>query len=320
VGGDVPFLIAAVAALVLTPLVIAAAPRLGLVDRPGALKVHTSPVPLAGAALAVAAGIGVLTSDAPGRAWLLVAIAIAMATGLLDDLRALGPLTRLVLQATAGAALLAGGLELHPLGIFGGAGLVLVTVAAANAVNMVDGQDGLAPGLVAIAGMGLAVLVLGEPGTTAPLAAAGAACAFLPWNHPPARAFLGDSGAYALGVLLAAGTAEASASGWPGLLAAGACLGVFAYELLSTVVRRLARRASALTGDRDHAYDRLASRMGSRKTSTYLMWAAGGAAFLIGLAIAEIPASTGLLSIAVATAIAVAIHIRLGSPVSEAER
>jgi UDP-N-acetylmuramyl pentapeptide phosphotransferase/UDP-N-acetylglucosamine-1-phosphate transferase len=145
-GGVVPFLIAALAALLLTPLMIAAAPRLGLVDRPGALKVHASPIPLAGAAVAIAA-----------------------------------------------------------------------------------------PGLVAIAGVGLALLVGGTG--AAPLAATGAACGFLLWNRPPARAFLGDGGAYALGVLLVAGAADASASGWPGLLAAGACLGVFAYELLSTVVR-----------------------------------------------------------------------------------
>jgi UDP-GlcNAc:undecaprenyl-phosphate GlcNAc-1-phosphate transferase len=243
-----------------------------------------------------------------------------MATGLLDDLRALGPLTRLVLQASAGAALVATGAELRPLGVFGGAGLALVTVAAANAVNMMDGQDGLGPGLVAIAGMGLAVLMLGGPGAAPPLAAAGAASAFLLWNHPPARAFLGDGGAYALGVLLAAGTAEASAAGWPGLLAAGACLGVFAYELLSTVVRRLARRTSTLAGDRDHAYDRMAARVGSRKISTYLMWTAGGAAVLIALAIVEIPAGTGLIVIAVTTAIAVSIHVRLGSLISEAER
>jgi hypothetical protein len=57
----------------------------------------------------------------------------------------------------------------------------------------------------------------------------------------------------------------------------------------------------------------------SRKTSTYLMWTAGGAAVLIALAIAEIPATTGLIAIAIATAIAVAIHVRLGSLISEAE-
>lgn len=312
-------MIAALASLVLTPLVITVAPRLGLVDRPGPLKVHQRSVPLAGAAVAVATGVGVITSGAPGRGWLLLAVAIATTTGLLDDLRALGALTRLVLQAAAGAALLLGGLELHPLGVFGGAGLVVVTVAVANAVNMLDGQDGLAPGLVTIAGLGVAMVVTGG-GAAAPLAAAGAASAFLPWNHPPARAFLGDSGAYALGVLLAAGAAEASASGWSGLLAAGACLGVFAYELSSTVVRRLARRASTLAGDRDHAYDRLADWVGSRRNSTYLMWSAGAAASLIGLAVAEIPSSTGLIVILAATGIAAAIHVRLRSPLPEAER
>ena len=316
-GGVVPFLIAAVAALLLTPLVIAVAPRLGLVDRPGALKVHTAPIPLAGAAVAIAAGIGVLGSDLPERVWLLVAVAIAVATGLLDDLRALGVPTRLLLQAAAGVALLATGAELEPLGPFGGAGLVLAAVATANAVNMLDGQDGLAPGLVAIAGVGLAVLV---GGGAAPLAAAGAACGFLLWNRPPARAFLGDGGAYALGVLLAAGAADASASGWPGLLAAGACLGVFAYELLSTVVRRLAHRSSALSGDRDHTYDRLATRLRSRSASTYLMWAAGVAALLIGWAIAELPTSTGLVLAAAATAAAAVVHVRLEPPLSEAKR
>ena len=139
--------------------------------------------------------------------WILVAIAMATATGLLDDVRALPPLTRVVLQAAAG-----GGTARHrgarwsrSVGL-GGAGLVLVTVAAVNAVNMLDGQDGLAPGLVAIAGVGLSLLGSGGAAAAAPLAAAGAALGFLPWNHPPARVFLGDAGAYALGVLLAAGS------------------------------------------------------------------------------------------------------------------
>jgi UDP-N-acetylmuramyl pentapeptide phosphotransferase/UDP-N-acetylglucosamine-1-phosphate transferase len=314
----VSFVIAAIASLVLTPLVIAVAPRLGLVDRPGALKVHTRPIPLAGAAVAAAAAIAVLTSQVSGRTWLAVAIAIATATGLLDDLRALGPLTRLALQAAAGTTLLAAGAELQLLGAWGGIGLVFVAVAAANAVNMLDGQDGLAPGLVAISGLGLAVLVPGAG--VAGLAAAGAASAFLAWNRPPARAFLGDAGAYALGVLLASGVAQASLEGWSGLLAAGACLGVFAYELSSTVVRRIVRRTPALAGDRDHAYDRLTARVGSRTTSTYLMWSAGGAAALIGLLAAEIPAGTGLFVIAAATAVAASIHVRLETPPSEAER
>lgn len=315
-----PFLIAAAAALLLTPVAIRAARRLGLVDRPGPLKVHEEPVPLAGVAVAIAAGTAVLSSGGPERIWVAVAVAIALGAGLLDDLRALRPLTRLALQAAAAGALLAAGAELHPLGWFAGAGLVLVTVATANAVNMVDGQDGLASGLVAIAGVGLAAAGLGGSWVVAPLAAAGAACAFLAWNRPPARAFLGDGGAYALGVMLAAGAAEASSSGWPGLLAAGACLGVFAYELLSTVVRRLAHRASALAGDRDHAYDRLAARVRSRTSSTYLMWAAGGAAALIGWVVTTIPTGTGLFLIVAATATAALIHVRLETPVSEANR
>ena len=315
-----PLLIAALASMVLTPLAIVAARHLGLVDRPGSLKLHAEPVPIGGVGVAVAAGLGVLVSRPSGWIWILMAIAMATATGLLDDVRPLPPLTRVVLQAAAGGALLAGGAEMQPLGGLGGAGLVIVTVAAVNAVNMLDGQDGLAPGLVAIAGIGLSLLGPGGAAAAAPLAAAGAALGFLPWNHAPARVFLGDAGAYALGVLLAEGVAEASSSGWPGLLAAGACLGVFAYELLSTVARRVVHRSSALAGDRDHAYDRLAARLGSRTASTYVMWAVGGGTVLIAWAVAELPPMTGALVIVGATAIAIAIHARLEIPVSEAER
>ncbi len=153
--------------------------------------------------------------------------------------------------------------------------LVLATVACCNAVNMVDGQDGLAAGLGAIAALGLAaVLAAGAFATALPLALAGALAGFLVWNRPPARIFLGDGGAYAVGVLLAASAAQATSAGWHGLLAAGACLGVFAYELVATIARRLASSAPTVRGDRDHSYDRLAERAGlADDPRTVIMWA-----------------------------------------------
>ena len=127
--------------------------------------------------------------------------------------------------------------------------MVIATVACCNAVNMMDGQDGLAGGLGAIASLGLAgVVATVGVSTLLPLALAGGLLGFLVWNRPPARVFLGDGGAYAVGVFLAASTAQATAEGWHGLLAAGACLGVFAYELVATIVRRLVRSEPAIRG------------------------------------------------------------------------
>ena len=309
-----PFVIATVVAALLTPLVIRAAAKVGLVDRPGTLKVHERPTPLGGIAVATAALVSVVVSSASGAPWVASALVIALATGLLDDRRSIRPTTRLLLQGAAAAALVAGIPEITSLGPPAIVGAVVVTLATINAVNMVDGQDGLATGLVVIAAAGLAIILGGGSAAVVPLAAAGAAVGFLPWNLPPARAFLGDGGAYVFGILLAAGALEASSAGWPDLLAAGACLGVFAYELLSTVLRRVGHRVPTHAGDRAHSYDLLASTLGSRAKATYVCWAVGGASALIGLAVQTMRPVVGGIVIAGATAVAAAIHVRLRPP------
>jgi UDP-GlcNAc:undecaprenyl-phosphate GlcNAc-1-phosphate transferase len=206
----------------------------------------------------------------------------------------------LVVQAAAGALLVSGGLRVEPLGGFGGAALVLAVVACCNAVNMIDGQDGLAAGLGAIAALGLAgVLAVSGLTATLPLAVTGALMGFLVWNRPPARVFLGDGGAYAVGVLLAASAAQATAIGWHGLLAAGVCLGVFAYELVATILRRLVSAEPTVRGDRDHSYDRLGVRIGSRTTATIVMWALGVVAALLGIAVSNMQAFPALVLIGV---------------------
>jgi UDP-N-acetylmuramyl pentapeptide phosphotransferase/UDP-N-acetylglucosamine-1-phosphate transferase len=163
---------------------------------------------------------------------------------------------------------------------------------------MVDGQDGLAAGLGAIAALGLAaVLAAGAFTTALPLAVAGALTGFLVWNRPTARIFLGDGGAYAVGVLLAASAAQATSAGWHGLLAAGACFGVLAYELVATIARRLASSAPTVRGDRDHSYDRIADRVGSRSSATLVMWGLGVLAASIAVVVVRATALQALLVI-----------------------
>ena len=143
------------------------------------------------------------------------------------------------------------GLPLDPLGLPARVGVVVLLLLMANAVNLIDGQDGLAGGLGAIASVGLAAVIAANGADPVlALVVAGALVGFLAWNLPPARVFLGNGGAYGLGALLTVLAAQATnGHGWHGLLAA-ASPGVFAFELTFTVVRRLLGSQRLATGDR----------------------------------------------------------------------
>lgn len=307
------FLIGLGFALVLTPMARRAATATGLVDRPKnpLLAIHARPVPLLGGPAVIAAALIAAAIVGDGLpASIVAATMVAVATGLADDVRPLPPLLRLALHAGAGVILAADGFGIDPLGALGGAGVVVLLVACTNAVNMIDGQNGLAGGLVAAAAAGLAFVHPGGSGARAlGLALAGAAAAFLLWNVP-GRIFLGNSGAYAAGAMLAALAASASAEGWRGLLAAAACLGVFAFEILFTVGRRVRTGAGLLTGDRLHSYDIVAERTG-RLRSTYAFWTAGVAAAGVGVAISHLSLAAGSGLAGVATAVGIAMGMRI---------
>ena len=155
--------------------------------------------------------------------------------------------------------------------------MVVLLLLMANAVNLIDGQDGLAGGLGAIASIGLAAVVAANGADPVlALVVAGALVGFLAWNLPPARVFLGNGGAYGLGALLTVLAAQATIGhGWHGLLAAALCLGVFAFELTFTVVRRLVGSPGLAVGDRRHSYDLLGRSRGNRDRSTLALWTLG---------------------------------------------
>ena len=322
-----PFLIAALLSLVLTGLARPLATWLGLVDRPaapaastggapgGPLKIHARPVPLLGGLAALTAA---LVATLPGSAappdWVLAGIGLATLVGFVDDVRPLSPVTRLAALGGAGALVAAGGVRFGPGGALGIAGTVLLVLALTQAVNLLDGQDGLAGGVGAIAALGLAGLALAHGHDHVPaLALAGGLVGFCAWNLSPARVFLGNSGAYGLGAALAVlALPETYQHGRQAILATGLCLGVPAFELASTVARRLAWGSGLTAGDRYHSYDVLARRLGSRRRSTLAMWGASLLAAMAGIvaALAAAPALTVALAAALGLA-AMAASLRL---------
>ncbi len=211
-----PFLTALIAALFLTPLCRGIAQRLGVLDVPGFRKIHRQPVPLmGGAALLGAFGTGLLLSAVSHRGlWgILLGTLLVFIVGLMDDVRGLGPWTKLAGQGAAASIAIVGGVQISFLGspYLNFPVTLLWIVVITNAFNLLDNMDGLSAGLGAISAATFALLaakyqVLGpeQPATAAAGAAlAGACLGFLRYNLYRATIFMGDSGSLALGFLLA---------------------------------------------------------------------------------------------------------------------
>lgn len=328
-----PFLIAFVAGLAATPAAAWLGRRIGFLDNParadapaqgGPLKIHRDPVPLLGGAAVMAAALVAVALDGGGLGPATVAgILLALAVGIVDDVRHLGTGPRVVMQLAAGACLVPDVLDRSGGGALLALVVVLLVFVCANAVNLVDGQDGLAGGLAAIAALGL--VVVGETSgsavaTTPGLALGGALVAFLIWNRSPARIFLGDGGAYAVGTMLVAVATAAAADGEiEVLVGAAACLGLFVFEFVFTIVRRIGS-GDLTRGDRLHSYDLISDRVGSRTTVTMRFWAVGVLLAATGVALAALGPAAATTAAVVAVVAAVLGALRLWAGRSAAQR
>lgn len=289
------FLLAAGISLAWCAIAIRIGPSIGFVDRPDdpSLKAHERPaVPLGGVGvfLGVHAAMAVAGAYDPG---LLAATSIVLVLGLVDDRQGLSPVARLGAEVAAAVTLVAladGPLDpTSPTDLVAGVVLVVVFI---NAVNLFDGLDGLVGASGVVSAFGLAWLA-GLRGTdlTPAVAVAGALGGFLVLNWHPAKVFLGDNGAYTVGMFLAYGTLVASPDGaGVGLGVASVGLGVFALDLIATVIRRRLGGNPLFAGDRSHLYDQLRDR-GMRVPTIAITAAFAQTLFVlvsIGLEVAEL--------------------------------
>jgi UDP-GlcNAc:undecaprenyl-phosphate GlcNAc-1-phosphate transferase len=320
----------AVVTFLLTGLVRMLALRTGAVAMPRERDVHRAPIPrLGGVAMYGGVLAGVLLShqlpvlrrsfefsgDVVG---VLAAGGLIMLIGALDDRFELDSLTKFAGQITAAGVLVLYGVQWF---IFwvpwnGGAGsvgsvlvlgqdqAVLVTVALAvvliNAMNFVDGLDGLAAGIGLIAAVAIGAFTLQllyrsggsvsvYPPTLIAALVAGACLGFLPHNFQPARIFMGDSGAMLIGLMLAAASTSASGKIDPRnygatdvvalfspLLVVAAVLFVPLLDLLLAVVRRTRAGRSPFAADKLHLHHRLLEIGHSHRRAVLLiyLWAA----------------------------------------------
>jgi UDP-GlcNAc:undecaprenyl-phosphate/decaprenyl-phosphate GlcNAc-1-phosphate transferase len=289
------FLTAAVLVLLLTPLVARIAPRIGGVDHGGDRpRVHTRPVPRIGG---VAIVIGILTSaavwgdlDGPYTG-MLIGTGLVALVGLYDDIFGLRPSVKLVTVALVALIPVLGWdlriehvtlpfLGDHDIGWTSVPLTLLWVTFLANLVNLIDGMDSLAAGIVAIASGSFALLAVSFGRADAAVLAAivcGATLGFLRHNYHPAKIFMGDSGALALGFLLALIAVEGVLKTAATIALAGPLL-VMAVPILDTsfvVLKRLKYRRPPWSPDHNHFYHRfLRIGFSQRRTAAYLhLWA-----------------------------------------------
>jgi UDP-GlcNAc:undecaprenyl-phosphate GlcNAc-1-phosphate transferase len=316
-------LIGAVAAgvtFVATPLVMVLARRQGWVYLPNDRTVHQTPLPDIGG---LAMYLGFLA--AMSTAWLLdafdvlftsnsepigvmIAATIVYVVGFIDDVRGLSPPAKVAGTVLAGLALVQFGVVMYVfrLPFYDGAILIgdewrpLVTVlwllGMTQAINLIDGLDGLAAGIVAI-GAGAFFLYSQELidndvldatniGPLLAIVAVGLCLGFLPFNFNPARIFMGDGGALLLGLLLAVATsvvggrAESFNQEFIGqtyfFLAPLAIplliLGVPIFDLAFAIFRRVSSRRSFAVADKGHLHHRLMDLGHGHRRSVVILW------------------------------------------------
>ena len=300
----------------LVPLMVRLAARLGAIAVPNDRKVHESPTPTLGGGamfLGMVAGLGVAASlgqfdsmfESPANVVGVVAAALVIfVTGVIDDIREVSAPAKVAGIVLAGSILALAGISIVnvPLPIVGFTVLspdlaalvsVLWVLVMANAVNLTDGLDGLAAGVMAIAsgafllyGIKLdrsGALFSGNIGPLIAVVTLGVCLGFLVWNFHPAKIFMGDSGALLLGLLMASSTiavggqSDASFTGqswffFAPLVIPVLILGVPLLDMVFAILRRTTRRTGFATADKDHLHHRLLRLGHGHRQTVVILW------------------------------------------------
>lgn len=301
------FAVAFAVTVIATPWVRKLAVRVDAVDYPGDRRVNTEPTPRLGgiaifcgmlAALAVVVictrflGWEVPLAPRDMRAWSYLLIAagvfVMFLVGVIDDVKSLRPIVKFLGQVVAAVIVCASGLLLdgfhNPVsgdfiafGIWAYPITVFYLVAFANIINLIDGLDGLAAGITAIAAFTIFVFALMKGEVEAAflsLVLVGSCLGFLIYNFHPASIFMGDSGALTLGFTLGITSLFAlfKSTLVVSLLIPILAAGVPILDTFSAIVRRLRAGQSIASADKGHIHHRLMRAGFGQRATVLIMW------------------------------------------------
>lgn len=284
------------------PVVKQMGQRIGIIDQPGARKIHSVPIPrIGGVAMygAVLAALLILRNrynfnEAVG---ILISATWMSMVGAIDDRRALRPVAKLAGQITGAIFLIWAGVQVNlfdvPLHWLNWLLTIGWVVAITNAMNLLDNMDGLSGGIAAVAAVFFTLLAM-QSGqylvAVLSAAVAGAALGFWLYNFNPASVFMGDSGSLFLGVMLAAVgiklrfPANSPVITWmvPVLV-----LGVPIFDTVFVTLSRLRRGVHPFTAGTDHTSHRLVRLGFSRREAVMALYLVGGMCGVIAQFVTE---------------------------------
>ena len=326
---------AALVSLISTPVVRSLAFRIGAVDVPrDGRRMHDHPIPRMGG-LAIFFGFILsvllfLPLSEQLRSMLMGAVIIVI-LGIFDDIYALSARLKFCVQIIAALVAVLGGnriFGLSNINIFSSDPYwelgwlsipisVLWIVGITNAVNLIDGLDGLACGVSTISSMTLLViaLIMAEPDVAMITAAlAGACLGFLPYNLNPARIFMGDTGSTFLGYILAVVSIQGLFKFYTFISFAAPflMLGLPIFDTCFAILRRLAKGQSPMAPDRGHIHHRLIDMGFSQKQAVamlYVISAILGLSAVVLTTIGAVRAMLFLLALCVAGALAGKLYL-----------
>ena len=328
-------LVAALVALITTPVVRSLAVRMGAVDVPkDGRRMNDHPIPRMGG-LAIFFGfilsVLIFQTLTPSLRGMLLGSVIIVVLGILDDIYALPALPKFLIQIVAALVAVLEGNRIEflsnpnifskePFWELGWLSIpisVLWIVAITNSVNLIDGLDGLACGVSTISSMTLLViaLIVSEPDVAILMAAlAGACIGFLPYNLNPAKIFMGDTGSTFLGFILATVSIQGLFKFYaiisfavPFLM-----LGLPIFDTCFAILRRVAKGQSPMSPDRGHIHHRLIDMGFSQKQAVavlYIISAILGLSAVVLTTIGVVRAMLFLMALCVAGGIAGKLYL-----------
>ncbi|MBQ9708419.1 MAG: undecaprenyl/decaprenyl-phosphate alpha-N-acetylglucosaminyl 1-phosphate transferase [Firmicutes bacterium] len=294
-----PFCVAFLIALVATPITIEIAPRIGAMDVPeDGRRMHSRIVPRFGGAaifLGMMVAMLIFARDHENSMSAFLGCCIIFVMGVIDDIKTLRPIVKLIGQIVAATAVYATGLRISFITnfftgddtniMFGDIACFLCTViwivAITNAVNLIDGLDGLAAGICIISSLciGYVAYIHGrELATIAMMIIAGSAMGFLPFNFHPAKTFMGDCGSQLLGFAIASFSMIGAVKGATIVVVVipALVLGLPIVDTTFAIVRRLINHQPIGMGDKEHLHHRIMKAGYGQRRSVMLMYCMSG--------------------------------------------
>ncbi len=296
-------LVSFVVSFITVPWAIKFANKKGIIDNPKQddRRVHKAPTPRVGG-IAIVAGVMIsillfyvlsffidIQIDKRLVGYVLGAI-VVITMGFVDDLKNLKPLYKFLFQLIAGMIIYVFGISivgikipfLYPqiidFGIWAFPITLLWVLGITNAVNLIDGLDGLAAGISSIASTSLLIIfaITGAPieALIITLALVGSTIGFLPYNFNPAKTFMGDTGSNFLGYTLATVSIMGMAKGYTVLAIVTPLIvcGVPVFDMLFAIIRRLAKHQKLTAPDKGHIHHRLLKHGFSQKQAVLILY------------------------------------------------